>query len=506
MALVLSAEEQSACTRPSVALAELERTKTAWQRLCGAIHVRTPDAALNAYLNGWALYQTLACRLLARTSLYQSGGAFGFRDQLQDICAIVDVLPGFAQRHLLEAAAHQYEEGDVMHWWHPQDTGDKGVRTRCSDDLLWLPYAVSVYVEKTGDRAILERKAAWLHSAVLTEAEHDRYEQPERVGEDSLREHCLRAIDLVLRRGVGPHGLLRFGAGDWNDGLDRVDGESVWLTWFAAWTLQRFGVLLDDDALKREAACLGRAADAAWADGRYLRGWYADGRPLGAADSEACALDSLGQSFAVLSGFGSPEKVRPALRLAVETLPTEESQLIRLFTPPFDGADDPGYIRSYLPGVRENGGQYTHAAVWLAAACLRCGETEQGCRLLRMLLPGGRDERVYQTEPFVLAADVYANRDMQGRGGWSWYTGAAGWFLRTAVEDLLGIRTKEGRLTVDARLPADWPGYEADYLCGGKSYHIRVFRGEDGVQTEISPGKALRPEESPDEILEIMYS
>lgn len=479
LALVLGLEEAAHLARPEAAEAELERVKALWRERTGALRLRSPSPRLDAYLNGWALYQTLACRVLGRCSLYQSGGAFGFRDQLQDVCALTDALPEITRGQLLAAAAHQYREGDVMHWWHPRAEGDRGVRTRCSDDLLWLPYALTVYGEKTGDRSLLEEEAPWLVSRPLEPEERDRYEAPAREGSGSLREHALRAIGLVLERGCGPHGLLRMGSGDWNDGMDAVEGESVWLTWFAALVLDRFGALTGREDLRSRAAELGRSADAAWTGEWYLRGWYADGRPLGAPGSRECALDSLAQSFAVLSGFGDPAKSRRAVIKAAEVLLDRERGTVKLFAPPFDGLEKPGYIRSYLPGVRENGGQYTHAAVWLAAACLRCGESELGRTLLDTLLPGGRPEEIYQGEPYVLAADVYTHPDMPGRAGWTWYTGAAGWFLRTAVEDLLGLRTKDGRLAAAPRLPEGWPGYEARLRAGGKTWHILMKKGEE---------------------------
>jgi cellobiose phosphorylase len=455
-----------------------------WRERTGAFRLRSPSPRLDAYLNGWALYQTLACRLMGRSSLYQSGGAFGFRDQLQDVCALTDTLPELAKRQILLAAAHQYREGDVMHWWHPRADGDRGVRTRCSDDLLWLPYALTVYGEKTGDLGILEEEAPWLASRPLGPEERDRYEAPAREGSGTLMEHALRAIGLVLERGCGPHGLLLMGSGDWNDGMDAVGGESVWLTWFAAMVLDRFASLTGREDLRAGAAGMGKSADAAWTGEWYLRGWYADGRPLGAPGSRECAIDSLAQSFAVLSGFGDPEKSRRAVKKAAEVLLDPEQGTVRLFTPPFNGLEKPGYIRSYLPGVRENGGQYTHAAVWLAAACLRCGETALGWRLLETLLPGERPEEVYQGEPYVLAADVYTHPDMPGRAGWTWYTGAAGWFLRTAVEELLGLRMRAGRLHVEPKLPESWPGYEARMKAGDRSWQIRVRRGEEPEITE----------------------
>lgn len=466
----------------SEAAARLEETRAWWEGAVGALRVSTPSPALDRYLNGWVLYQTLACRLLGRSSLYQSGGAYGFRDQLQDVCSLIDALPDIAREHIRRSAAHQYPEGDVMHWWHPRREGDKGVRTRCSDDLLWLPYACTLYVEKTGDDGMWASTAPWRSSPVLREEEKDRYETPEVVGEDSLLTHCERALELVEKRGTGPHGLLKMGAGDWNDGFDRVGGESVWLTWFAALVFERFGKAVGQERWRTAARTLGRAAEATWRDGQYLRGYYADGRPLGASGDGECALDSIAQSFAVLSGFGDPSHSHAAVVKAADLLLDPENRLVKLFSPPFDGASDPGYIRAYLPGVRENGGQYTHAALWLAAACLRCGETERGWHLLAALLPSEREEKTYQTEPFVLSADVYANPDMIGRGGWSWYTGAAGWFLRTSVEELLGVRVTGGVPEAHPNLPASWPGFTLRLRVSGADWHITC--GENGTEVK----------------------
>ena len=477
--LALGLEDAAQFARPEAAEAELEEVKALWRERTGAFRLQSPSPRLDAYLNGWALYQTLACRVMGRSSLYQSGGAFGFRDQLQDVCALTDSLPEIAREHILRAAAHQYREGDVMHWWHPRADGDRGVRTRCSDDLLWLPYALTVYEEKTGDRSILKEEIPWLTSCPLEPEERDRYETPSREGSGAMLEHGLRAIGLVLERGCGPHGLLRMGSGDWNDGMDTVWGESVWLTWFAALVLDRFASLTGREDLRVRAGELGKSADASWAGEWYLRGWYADGRPLGAPGNRECAIDSLAQSFAVLSGFGEPERSRKAVKKAAELLLDPAQRTVKIFAPPFNGLEKPGYIRSYLPGVRENGGQYTHAAVWLAAACLRCGETELGWNLLETLLPGGRPEEIYQGEPYVLAADVYTHPHLSGRAGWTWYTGAAGWFLRTAVEELLGLRMKGGRLTAAPKLPESWPGYEAELKAGGKLWHILAQRGEE---------------------------
>ncbi len=455
-----------ALTNLQAAREALRETRRAWQSLTGSLRVRTPSPRLDRWLNGWALYQTVACRLLARTSLYQSGGAYGFRDQLQDAACAAPFVPALCRRQLLSAAAHQYREGDVMHWWHEGEEGDRGIRTRCSDDLLWLPWAAARYVAVSGDDAVWEERRPWLLSAPLREQETDRYEQAVRTEETAtLRTHCEQALRCFLSRPRGSGGLPDMGSGDWNDGFDRVRRESVWLAWFAALTLRAFSPFSPEHEADwlQAAEELSAAAEAAWDGGWYRRGTMADGSPLGSSQSAECRIDSVAQSFAVLSGGGSPAKARQAVLAAYEQLFDPASRTVKLFDPPFDrGPQEPGYIRRYLPGVRENGGQYTHAAVWLGLALLKCGETEKGWAVLEALLPGEREQRVYKTEPFVLAADVYTAQGHPGRGGWSWYTGAAGWLLLALTEGLLGLKVRGGELHIAPRLPEGWAGYEAE--------------------------------------------
>lgn len=463
-------------------------TEDYWREKTGALWFDTPDQALDRYLNGWAPYQIIACRLFGRTSLYQNGGAFGFRDQLQDVCAVLPIVPELARAQILRACAHQYREGDVMHWWHPGQNGapDKGVRTRISDDLLWLPYALCEYLDQTGDRSLLNEQVEFLVSNVLAEGERERYEEPARSEERAaVLEHALRAADRVLDRGFGVHGLALMGTGDWNDGMDLVgaggSGESVWLTWFLGLVLRRLLPLCGEARSERYQAALAacaRAANAAWDGEWFLRGYYDDGATLGSHADQACQIDSLPQSFAVISGMGEPERTARGLRAALDRLFDREHAVVRLFTPPFDeGERDPGYIRGYLPGVRENGGQYTHAAVWLALACLRMDWRQEGWEVLRALLPSAHDPAGYRAEPYVLAADVYSNPLHQGRGGWSWYTGAAGWYYRTAVEELLGLKLRAGLLYLEPKLPEDWPGFSARWQSGKGLFHIQVRRG-----------------------------
>lgn len=521
----------------------LEETRRLWSRRVSRLRVQTPDKALNAYLSGWGLYQVIACRLFGRTSLYQNGGAYGFRDQLQDVCAVMTTTPELAKAQILRACAHQYQEGDVQHWWHPQTaqsaargprtsdlrsegvdpsdlrakrrvppaagptvdgTSERGVRTRISDDLLWLPYTLCEYVDKTGDRSILEEKAPFLVSPPLAEGERERFEGPAVSKETAtVLDHAQRAVRQALDRGVGPHGLVRMGTGDWNDGMDLVGaggtGESVWLTWFLALVLERLDALTGEAVHAQEIQALTAAANAAWDGGWFLRGWYDDGHTLGSHADQECRIDSIAQSFAALVPGADKEKARQAVRAAVDRLFDREHSVVKLFTPAFDdGNRDPGYIRGYLPGVRENGGQYTHAAVWLALACFRLGMAEEGYAVLHAILPTSHDMDRYKAEPFVLAADVYANPKHLGRGGWSWYTGAAGWYWRVAVEELLGLEVRDGMLWLRPSLPAGWPGFHAAW----DKVRIRVERtGTSGLTVDGKPWEGGIPLDGDHEVV-----
>ena len=447
--------------RPGAALSAGADARAQWQRLLGDLRLKTGTPALDRYLCPWALYQTLACRLMGRASLYQSGGAFGFRDQLQDAVNLLLLEPGYARARILDACRHQYEEGDVMHWWHPLPGGDKGVRTRCSDDLLWLPWALCAYVEATGDAGICTREEPWRRSPELVPGERDRYEAPETVGAATVLAHARGALEHFQSRGVGAHGLPFFGSGDWNDAMDAVDGESVWLGWFASLCADRFAALLKRleqpgaEVYRRAAEALGRAADAAWNGSWYRRGYWADGEPLG-GDGR---IDLLPQAFAALSPYADPRRAEAALDAALSRLVDEKHGLVKLFDPPF-GEDErsPGSIVGYGRGWRENGGQYTHGALWLARACLRRGRLQEGLELLKMLLPETHELRRWGAEPFVLAADVSSAPGHEGEAGWSWYTGSAGWFFRIAAEDLLGLRLRDGKLEIRPLLP-DWEAH-----------------------------------------------
>lgn len=484
-------ENLRALCEPEAARRALAETREYWRRRCGALTLRSGEAALDRLMNGWLPYQTLACRLLGRCSIYQSGGAFGFRDQLQDAVNLIGLDPALAREQILRSCARQYLEGDVQHWWHTDAGAVRGVRTRCSDDLLWLVWAVCEYVEKTGDDALLAEHTPCLRSPELAPGERDRYETAEATEETfSVAEHCRRAIERVMTRGCGAHGLLCIGGGDWNDGFDAVGGESEWLSFFFLLIAPRWAAIAEPlglDCAELAAFCdtLREASNAAWDGAWFRRGYYASGAPLGAAENAECRIDSVAQSFAALSGAADPERTKTALRSAAEQLFDRKNALVRLFAPPFAGAEKPGYLVSYGPGFRENGGQYTHGALWLVLALLRTGETETAWTLLRAMLPAERDTAVYKTEPFVLAADVSAAQGHEGEGGWSWYTGASGWLWRIVSEEILGLRWHGGLVYVEPRLPAALNGCRFRYL--GREFQLRdgavyvdgaLYRGE----------------------------
>jgi len=462
-----------------------------WQSLTSPVQVTTPDRAFDVMMNGWLLYQTLACRTWARAAFYQASGAYGFRDQLQDAMALAVARPQLLREQILRAAGRQFPEGDVQHWWLPHS--GQGVRTHISDDRVWLAYVTAHYIQLTGEHAILDVELPFIEGPPLPAGRHDSFFEPAPgAGTASLFEHCRRGLAGALE--MGEHGLPLIGTGDWNDGMNRVGehgrGESVWLGWFLHATLTAFAPLARkhgalalanswlDAAGRLRAALEQHAWDGDW----YRRGFFDDGTPLGSASNDECRIDAIAQSWSVISGAGNPARAARAMESLEANLLRREPPLALLFTPPFEKSlQEPGYVKAYPRGIRENGGQYTHAAVWTVIALTLQGKAERAMEVFSMLNPIRRsmtraDVQRYKVEPYAVAADVYGEPPHEGRGGWTWYTGSAGWLYRAGLEWILGFRLRGDQLVLAPCIPLEWPGFTLHYQHRGTPYVIHCER------------------------------
>ena len=499
--MLLGAAESEATVREIIgrhrvatdAKMSVDANLASWEKRLSTIKVTTPEPTFDLMLNRWSLYQALSCRMWARSALYQSSGAFGFRDQLQDVMAFVYADPQIAREHIVRASSRQFVEGDVQHWWHPQ-TG-RGVRTKFSDDLVWLPYVVDHYVNVTCDRGVFDVEVPYLTMRELNPDEHEIYEQP-KVSEEtgSIYDHCVRALRRACTTGI--HGLPLMGSGDWNDGMNRVGiegkGESVWLAWFLIATLRKFAVHADqrgdaavrDEMLAKADGYAEAVERSAWDGEWYRRAYFDDGSPLGSRTSDECKIDSIAQSWSVISGAGKPDRARTAMQSLNKYLVRDDARLIMLLTPPFDKtAHDPGYIQGYLPGVRENGAQYTHAALWVVLATALQGDGNRAFELFQMINPithanNPKAVEIYKVEPYVVVADIYTAKGHLGRGGWTWYTGSASWTYRAALEAILGFRQRGEQLFIEPCIPSSWKQFVIEYRYKSTLYEITVENPE----------------------------
>ena len=464
---------------------ELEKTKKYWNEMIDCVQIKTPVESMNIIMNGWFTYQTLVSRIYARTSFYQCGGAFGFRDQLQDVLGVLLLKPEIAKKQILYHAKHQFKEGDVLHWWHPEK--NNGIRSRYKDDLLWLPYIVCEYIRTTGDRSILDEQVPYIEGRPLLENEDEAYEETkESELTENLYHHCIKAVDISLE--YGNNGLPRMWGGDWNDGMNKVRGESVWLGFFLYKILKDFSKVCEarnDFATSKkytnELTKIRKALNEnAW-DGRwYRRAFFEDGTPLGSSQNEECKIDSICQSWSIISGAGYFKYIKDAMDSLDNYLVDRENMLIKLLTPAFNTSNqDPGYIRSYIPGVRENGGQYTHAAVWAIIANCLLGNGDRAAEYFRILNPieHARTKEgciKYKVEPYVVSADVYANPHLIGRGGWTWYTGSSAWLYFAGLKYILGFEKNGDKITINPCIPEKWDRFEIIYKYKNSTYQIKV--------------------------------
>ena len=479
----------------------LENVKDYWSNFLGNIQVKTPDASMDYLLNGWLMYQTLSCRYLSRTAFYQSGGAYGFRDQLQDSMSIGILDSSITREQILRSASRQYLEGDVQHWWHP--VINSGIRTRFSDDLLWLPYVTAEYINSTGDYSILEEEAPYLEDEPLREGEDERYtivNQSSKSG--SIYEHCLKAIDIALK--FGRHNIPLMGSGDWNDGMSTVgnkgEGESIWVGWFLYKILDNFKEICkfkndnskEEDYIKMQEFIRENLEKNAWDGGWYRRAYFDNGTPLGSRENDECKIDSLAQSWSIISKAGKEARTIEAMEAVDKYLVDKNHGLIKLLAPPFDKSSlEPGYIKGYVAGVRENGGQYTHAAVWVILALTKLNLGDKAWKYYNMINPINHsntelEARRYKVEPYVMAADVYIKEPHGGRGGWSWYTGASGWMYKVGLEDILGLKKLGDKgYEIKPCVPDSWKEYEIKINNKDENYNIKIKRVEANEEKGI---------------------